>query len=322
MLRLERGRGPYPVLTRDKQAAEQATDGGGRLPSAHKEIRQMEEIVVESLDAIIRFAQDMPLAIAYRGLGDASHHLIPRVTRMNLALKAERDAIDHFRLHGRGVGLAHQPASELEWMSLGQHHGLATRLTDWTTNIMVAAFFAVEKSATPHAETESQPDAAIYALAAPYAFAASHRLPQDVLDDPLGWGLRYEVAKDPVQLTTVRLPTTKSPFDLAAALLFVPPVVSARISAQSALFFLPRDPTIPFDTYPLEKLIRIRIPVKRRSAIAKSLLACGVHRQALFPDLDGIASHANTLSVQGVSTEVSGDVRVAEGAEDVSVRIF
>ena len=93
----------------------------------------------------------------FRGVPSEEYKLIPKVGRpefnKNYSLGAEKLILDIFKqratAHVRFV-----PGNELEWLALGQHHGLPTRLLDWSTSPLVALFFALYK--------DTKDDAALY----------------------------------------------------------------------------------------------------------------------------------------------------------------
>jgi len=96
----------------------------------------------------------------YRGVRDARYKLIPKVGRLpGYSHERERDCLLLFKKYA-GSCLDYGPKNDWEWLALAQHHGLPTRLLDWTSNPLAAAYFAVEGSCDS--------DCAVYGMRIPY----------------------------------------------------------------------------------------------------------------------------------------------------------
>ena len=145
-----------------------------------------------------------------------------------------------------------QPRSEWEWLALAQHHGLATRLLDWTTNPLVALFFAVAE-------------------------------PAGVEESPIVWCY----CPGP--------PTgePKSPYKMKAEAFYIPSSVAQRLVVQSGRFTVhPIEARRPPELWP-GQVAKVVVPGSQRVPIRILLADMGINRSTLFPDLDGVASHAN-----------------------------
>jgi hypothetical protein len=75
--------------------------------------------------------------------------LLPKIARLTTylsILQAEREMIEVFKLRSEPL-LEQRPVDEWDWLAIMQHHGLATRLLDWSLNPLAALWFCVCKPA-------------------------------------------------------------------------------------------------------------------------------------------------------------------------------
>lgn len=202
----------------------------------------------------------------FRGQPRSSYQLIPSVGRYVSAvgsplelLRQEQFAMDIFAKEARAFTGGSTP-NAWEMLAIAQHHGLPTRLLDWTHNPMAALFFAVCE--------DFDHDAALYALKAGALL--------DVSDT--GW-------------------TDGSPLDIEADMQYISPRLAPRIAVQESVFTVHADPTRELQAVGLTRVI---IPKNIKRLLAGILYRYGISRKVLFPGLDGLAQSLGFLKLEAI----------------------
>jgi len=223
----------------------------------------------------------------YRGDGDASWPLLTSLDKLggvnppHSKADLEEHILRNFLRYSRPY-LSQTPVNEWEVLVAAQHHGLPTRLLDWTYSPLVAAHFATLNS--------------------------------DRASDPVIWRLDWKRVHQYFRLPELALliqdlegilggdrPLTpwvlfsSPPNAKSFACMLEPPSLNPRIVAQSATFTLCSDKYQSFDGF-LEKnglgsaLTKFIIPAGETARFRDQLDLVDVDERRLFPDLDGVAA--------------------------------
>lgn len=161
-----------------------------------------------------------------------------------------------------------EPKDDWDLLALAQHHGLPTRLLDWTYSALAALWFCVNE---PPKKDKNGNDL-----------------------DGVVWVFKTAV-KDFINFPKDKSPI--SPFSQPRTRIFRPRPITQRILAQAGTFtchlrtsegkFISLESNIAYK----DRLIKIIIPASSFSKIRTQLDVCGVNNVSLYPDLDGLAGH-------------------------------
>jgi hypothetical protein len=224
----------------------------------------------------------------YRGSSDIAAPLLTSLDRLGGSSRPhgktdlEEHILRNFIRYSRPHLDEARPHDDWELLIAAQHHGVPTRLLDWSYSPLVAAFFATRPV------RGDDRDRAVWRL----DWQAVHRkfaLPQlAMLIQDLDFALGTTDRLTPWKLFAAR---DSRPF----ACMIEPPSLDARIVAQAATFTVCSTTSLSFDEF-LEReglgstLNRYVIPRDNVGQVRDQLDLVGIDERRLFPDLDGVAS--------------------------------
>jgi hypothetical protein len=216
---------------------------------------------------------------AFRGRNDAAEDLSTSLQRLGGDVeRLENHLLRNFRKYARRSAV---PSDTVwDWLALGQHHGLPTRLLDWTFSPLVALHFAT--SQVSRYDRDGVVWMVDYAAAqeeAPQVFRDALR-GMDVFTTELLAGVAahlHELEEHAVE-----------PF----VIFLEPPSLDDRIVNQYALFSLMSTPEATLDDWLAGRdhlWRKVIVPAELKWEVRDKLDQANVTERVLFPGLDGLS---------------------------------
>jgi len=225
----------------------------------------------------------------YRGVGNAAYELRPSLFRhpaIGTKKPLDLEQLLLIRFKQRSIPyLSQRIDDDWELLFLMQHHGVPTRLLDWTENPYIALYFALT-SCTKDPKTDLFPDCRIWSLD-PVAWNRS------VLDH-ISYTDGVLVASD--ERLNAHKPGVKENVFSKKPVAMYGSYNSPRIVAQRGTFMVFGSDLHPMETVKINTptitdnvLSKLVIPGDKVTAVIKSLTSIGYTDSVIFPDLDGLA---------------------------------
>ena len=220
----------------------------------------------------------------FRGHSDAKWKLLCGLGRQNPPEFRKKDVerilyYDYMSLAGPLLDNQHSSWDVLFSM---QHHGLPTRLLDWTLTFSVALYFSVKE----------------------YQFLRDFPVSSKIINNPCIWILNpYELNRSSFGKAVVLNPFTdfmgnyqenfiEKTKDIGADVMAINPTkTNRRLALQKGVFTLHSNLFKPLEAYEGTFLKKYEMPKAAIPEAIQFLTLAGINEFTLFPDLDGLARH-------------------------------
>lgn len=225
---------------------------------------------------------------AYRGVSVASYSLENGLMRLGKPYpNMEKNLIKQFKKYAQRHIVAKD--TEWHWLSVAQHHGLPTRLLDWTYSPLIALHFATVEL------DKYDSDGAVWKV----NFSQVHSLLQSQQTASLdALGARIftidalaETIKDLDELDSRSAP------DYVIAIFFEPPAIDDRIVNQFAYSSILSQPFLAMDEWFMKphvkgkvEVTKIIIPKELKWEIRDKLDQSNINERVLMTGLDGLCA--------------------------------
>lgn len=239
----------------------------------------------------------------FRGQAEASQPLRPKLYRdgrkPNARLRTTEDEIREEFIKRAPLLCEASPAgdekrAEWEWYFMMQHHGVATRLLDWSDGALIALYFAVRGN-------RGKTNAAVWVLD-PYElnkratrnWSFLSEVEKEWVIPPSAVGLYPPEVREEIDNWLPERFNNKEPLP-QEALAIEPTHVVRRMSSQHSCFTVHGSDAEVLEELEKEGKLLFKIVVLKSAVndITKDLRRCGIEESTIYPDLDGLARSIN-----------------------------